>query len=1560
MITLGLEQEFSSNKREMNEIDLEEGEACSYQDFDSAIDPDVALSYIDEKLQNVLGHFKKDFEGVVSAESLGAKFGSYGSFLPAHRRSPVHTHSKTPPRVQNHVTHQSPNTFQAEVAHHNSLGPANASYSTKQGSASSGSASSFAHKPPPQNDSCLKNASTKPNQLVEVCSPKSEVRDHNTLKFRIKVGSENLSDKKNAEIYSGLGLVVSPTSSPDESPMESEGLSCDDFESPTRILQMMTSSPLCRGRFLSPLPNNLICLSERPKSVQNIFVQPSSNVKLENSVIGHPSFSVKDKKTISGENCMKLLDKKGLVPQDKADRKESSIHSPFHSKEMGIDAVSYEELVSDTLKLPLLSNEPIHMKGSPKASLKEEVFCDTTKREPFEPVSVHVSLNEKSNEKMISAGTIVHNKVCDARKNMMTESKKVGDSRSETVDSVVGVTNLKKASKFGLRNPVNHKSDSSIYHDDAMILPSGNEQFSSGDEKRPKKSQVHGFANRKKVMEIGKDSDQVLKDRMYSGAENNACMRKDSAKARDQYADFFGELNENEDDIDSPVLPSGEMLKTSEIGEKTMLAFENTSKVKTSSIDTYKGPTSGVKVRGSSNFVSVQENFQPISEPAPIPVVEDDNWVLCDKCQKWRLFPPGSKVDNLPDKWDCSMMTWLPGRNRCSVSEEETNNYHAPPLGLNSANILSSVLPINGKVNSKGKKPLKPSLQDSPSRLPSSKKKQQLGKGKTLKEAKDSFLTNGLDLQQQPNIDIFLETGSEKKTEKRRTDRDSDGHTKILSLKGKREFDQELHKSSKKSKTQSAQSGDNYQVTAAHDQGIESLGVNAIYGFGARTTAKGRASSSYQNSKDDMLSTPSEIYGKSKFQVEAHPAVGSVFVGKSGSGNKKRKGDKLKDSPSSTPSSCKMIDDDKSSRKRHKMSKSEGKESSLSKRHGKVDKKSKNVSHQRLDGIESLQKDLSCVNPVVAATSSSSKVSGSLRVRYKAQEIKGSPVESVSSSPCRIPNSDKLTSGYEVIGNNNVQGDVNLETGSPRRFSSADYEGNGDQSGARRKGVFVTGTLNGSLNGDMHEKNKGGLPVTNGNSSIDYINHDNGYSFEAQVSYKGINETSRAEVHTDANVSNSKKSWKDSRSLSKDKNQTSNSNSGRGKVKMSVSDDKSKDLSSVNEKKERNRKEKVGEKCASKANKTENCTLADTKDPGFLNSERRQENDERRSSKRFDVEKSEELVPISAKEKSRHILQSDGERNEGSNTMQPCQKNKASTSACDVQSDGRPREPRTNKKTDSHNGTHTPSKNSISNGHKMKNQDAPSPLRRDSSSQAASSAIKEATLLKHMADRQKSSGSSESTGMYFDAALKFLHGASLLESGKTENIKHAEVAPFIPIYSDTAKLCQYCAHEYEKSKDMASAALAYKCVELAFMRVIYSSHNTASRDRHELQTVLEMIPPGESPSSSASDIDNLHNTAANGDKAAQAKNSGSPQLAANLVISGRNRPNFSRLLSFAQDVNSAMEASRKSRIAFAAANGSQDNLKDAITSIKRALDFNFHDVDGLLRLVRLAKEAIGR
>ncbi|KAF7804824.1 CW-type Zinc Finger, putative isoform 1 [Senna tora] len=160
---------------------------------------------------------------------------------------------------------------------------------------------------------------------------------------------------------------------------------------------------------------------------------------------------------------------------------------------------------------------------------------------------------------------------------------------------------------------------------------------------------------------------------------------------------------------------------------------------------------------------------------------------------------------------------------------------------------------------------------------------------------------------------------------------------------------------------------------------------------------------------------------------------------------------------------------------------------------------------------------------------------------------------------------------------------------------------------------------------------------------------------------------------------------------------------------------------------------------------------------------------------------------------------------------------------------------------------------------------------------------------------------------------------------------------------------------------MAAAALAYKCMEVAYMRVIYSSHNSASRDRHELQTALQIVPLGESPSSSASDVDNVNNSTT-AEKCALPKGVSSPQVAGTHVISARNRPYFVRLLNFAQDVNFAMEASRKSRIAFAAANSSSGEGKHAegVSSIKKALDFNFHDVEGLLRLVRLAMEAINR
>ncbi|KAK1359994.1 hypothetical protein POM88_044468 [Heracleum sosnowskyi] len=57
----------------------------------------------DEKLQSVLGHFQKYFDGGVIVENQGAAFGGYGSFLPMHQRCPlVKSDPKTPQISQNY------------------------------------------------------------------------------------------------------------------------------------------------------------------------------------------------------------------------------------------------------------------------------------------------------------------------------------------------------------------------------------------------------------------------------------------------------------------------------------------------------------------------------------------------------------------------------------------------------------------------------------------------------------------------------------------------------------------------------------------------------------------------------------------------------------------------------------------------------------------------------------------------------------------------------------------------------------------------------------------------------------------------------------------------------------------------------------------------------------------------------------------------------------------------------------------------------------------------------------------------------------------------------------------------------------------------------------------------------------------------------------------------------------------------------------------------------------------------------------------------------------------
>ncbi|KAK7266015.1 hypothetical protein RIF29_18654 [Crotalaria pallida] len=161
---------------------------------------------------------------------------------------------------------------------------------------------------------------------------------------------------------------------------------------------------------------------------------------------------------------------------------------------------------------------------------------------------------------------------------------------------------------------------------------------------------------------------------------------------------------------------------------------------------------------------------------------------------------------------------------------------------------------------------------------------------------------------------------------------------------------------------------------------------------------------------------------------------------------------------------------------------------------------------------------------------------------------------------------------------------------------------------------------------------------------------------------------------------------------------------------------------------------------------------------------------------------------------------------------------------------------------------------------------------------------------------------------------------------------------------------------------MAATALAYKCMEMAYMRAVYCKSFSTNRDRHELLSTLQMVSQGESPSFSASDVDNLNNQMTV-DKATFPRGTNT-HVSGNQVISARTRSSLLRLLDFTKDINFAMEACRKCQSTFAAAaanvNTEEARNRDCITCIRRVIDFSFLDVDELVHLVLVASNAIRR
>uniref|UniRef100_A0A6P4AP26 uncharacterized protein LOC107433251 n=1 Tax=Ziziphus jujuba TaxID=326968 RepID=A0A6P4AP26_ZIZJJ len=1735
--------------------ELEEGEARYYKDDDKNINPDTDLSYIDVKIQNYLGHFQKDFEGGVSAENLGAKFGGYGSFLPTYERSPaVSSHPMTPQK--NHMMSKSPSNLPMEGASQNEKASSTAPQSVRPGAVSCSAHPSHNNARAPSGDVPLKkDSSLRSTQVTEKYCLKNETTnrmsnptDQRTLKVRIKMSSDNMA-RKNA-IYSGLGLDDSPSSSSGNSHEESGGVPPvtqeSKKESPTDIIQVMTSFPVPGEILVSPLQDSMLCLIKReklcrasnlehsPKRIQEqstLLVQEPDSMRGDRKVL-------KEKKTKLGGRSERQTEVKHenvchfenntTIPEKKTSKNEAPEGKDFLPN--GLKCMPLSNSICGAGDLLKVTGQPSEV--SREVDNKNEVkgrlfFSELAKVESLESFSGQDHRkNEKKKSRSASVEKVLEKRETNCRKDVTGDLRDHGKGKSKGKGKNKNKSKSKSKSKSNKISPslkiyevpkckeevdlqwqsVGQKSI--VHEQDERNVPHKEEKPTF--EGKDKSKEILG--NDKPTAVLTKDSlrvemGAVLEDKKNiargvapSGSKMQKHKSHNNNKGKDNYKDPLRgkNLEQSDNNMDPRERPLGDRPKDAYLddveAERKMVLDKPLKTLNGKKVDNQL--MSEATLKGDPNAlppVMANGHTSQLVPAAVAPVVIEEDWVCCDSCQKWRLLPFGTKPEQLPEKWLCRMLNWLPGMNRCDISEEETtkalNALYQLPVSDHQNSQQNQANGSASKVTAVGVQHPDLNLHNNNSHSISNRGKKRHaskevpnsgGSGSsfwipnpTKNHLHEPVKSKSLNDMNHPPLESSTAKKSDsqylrkpcnmEKNISRQTEKHvNGGDIKERRNKSKREADQYACGTSKKPKID-----DMYiavkQQNSDNELGKIGLGSNAClssklhekdvkqneYGLSKDTKSKAkdkiqisarkledqsqvssdggslnikmgskRESSSKKRKLKDWQEN--QIYEET-FQISMHDDMVHMKEESSESGFRKEKKSRISKTDKKESSANGGYDKskessanggyDKSNRKGREAYVSSGTKNQQVDRmeeNGSIDNEQqpRKANKKTMGGVYSLGKDLGTGQVSMAAMSSSSKVSGCHKIRGNVEEVKGSPVESVSSSPLRNFHSNKVTSAVGDVSQKDDAGNGGFPSVSnPIRCGDGDANVEMTRFGTSRKEKiscdgqpksFKISTLDcqdGDANHKFSVKAKPSPDVRNGHLvSCDVGTVEHGQCPSHQHDMEHYHDEDKGHRNQDAVFLH--KSGKGSSLQSKDKGRSLTSNIDRGKMKV---------VDSVSEYSKNVQKYESEIDTNHHAPGTE--TTTDVKNRFFKKCSIKSVKDEKNHSvrmghagqgssgsgkeiqmKRKDSDGSEvklgatngnvfshmsqdsEGVPPTVESRTRKPKLFSNSTNEGKNEMQhvgrqplPGSERAGTLHGLQVEALGNGSVP----KIPEHSGsTGNKSRASRSFGRLSPNQQgardviSSSPLK-NSPDPTASNTLKEARELRDYADRLKSSGFAfESSEAYFQAALKFLHGAVLLESCGSQSAKHGEMSQ-MQVYSTTAKLCEFCAHEYEKRQEMAAATLAYKCMEVAYMRVIYCKNSSTNRDQRDLIASLQIVPQGESPSSSASDVDNLNNQVTV-EKATFPK--GSSQVTGNNIILARNNPNFVRLLDFTQDVSLAMEASRKSQNAFAAAhiNLEEAQNRDCIATLKSVMDFSFQDIEELIRLVRLAMEAINR
>ncbi|XP_020192403.1 cysteine-tryptophan domain-containing zinc finger protein 7 [Aegilops tauschii subsp. strangulata] len=1557
--------------------ELEEGEAYA-DDMPPFDDPDVSLAYIDEKLQNVLGHFQKDFEGGVSAENLGSKFGGYGSFLPTYQRSPLLPHTRTPPKVAN-ASSRSPYHQSTEDVSQNPPAMAVPSVSQNNGSVAPFSGDSI------KKERCESTASKRGSSTHDPSNGPSKSSDQNRFKVRIKVGSDNVLARNNAAIYSGLGLDISSPSSVEESPDGHGGLSPEfsnvQLESPRTILQIMTCFSVPGGYLLSPLHGSLLQLT---KKVVPSLKKWETSLEIENAQEAYEGHVVKKMKS----------DGKKKKPTDMKRSNNRNDVSAFMKNEIDVETLAGQKIASEALSIP---SSPRGMDANSNYQFEEEATGKSLERNKDDRLKEWAA---NSNSKTIKAETVKEAttdclasggfgsselELSAAKKELKPVTEKTALTSEEmntTSDtdflldrkherkikpeskSNPSVVNFEENAVIDEKAPAVCRSMEKVTSKEASLYDTNVKNNTKSEAKRIHREQKKNAPTSSDLLDVDKGarSSAGVKERKndshskssHSGKKPKAQPHRD---VRDSLAD--GSHGSEEQDILENGVGLGELQPKEKYWIKRDSDMLGASKREISSSAKHDRHTASEEQK-----MHVPPSSVSTANAAPAlqaPVVIEEHWVQCDICQKWRLLPYESDPDTLPKEWKCSMQLWLPGMNRCDVGEEETTNalnalYVIPPPAngipsvghphaASSGPATANTFSINGHAEQSRKRK---SFPGDGSALVDSSHPTQASAYSTITQppprVRSTADTNHYP-SERDSVSKSVDVSTEKKKSKSKNRGSySDGgdlverSKKHSKGKGKREMDYGEYKASKKIKKEERHrssrdrnpecdlaSGDVSDEAKAFLAKAKSLGEKGdISSLKQKSVARSDRLEKSKRDKDDDIALPedrnkeqyqtsdvqrSDVSSKKRIVKEweesQHSSIAQVSrgttVNHSSAAKETHKDQNLKETKSKPIKSEELysMTDSKLGKGLHS--------NQISYYGGHVNNElvedsthfaGKRGPSEVLDKRSSehaldLAGAASSDVPTTAIASSSSKASGSQKKKNNSQVAKTSPIESVSSSPPRNSNIDKFSQNRIVEKDGPMNANPGTMLSSVKYLNTeVDIVDNVRQAKKSKESLLASEPV-------LHGSSQG-----NSDKDDELVQLTQGHASERFSLRKGLDDDQQhASGRKDSTVNGSSTARGYNHLHSGDKNNLRTDGS-LVQPRTAASGSKGDLIASESKKTAAPIQDRNGlTHCALDGNPKPE--VPSGKDKSYPKSNKQ------------DMEKPKaQIAPSPLKE----------------------------THSTPVKSNASKLTPQSRRSSDENGGQQRVAKQGTSNPTDGK----------DGNSTAY--ALKEARDLKHKANRLKKEGKElESTRLYFEAALKFLHVASLLEPPGIDGLKQGDAAQ--SMYSDTAKLCNFVGHEYERCKKMAAAALAYKCVEVAYLKAAYYKYPIASKDRQVLQAVVQTTP-GESPSSSASDIDNLNNNGLS-KMAPSNKDANSPQVAGNhLLLAVRNQPHLTRLLAYTNDVNSAFEATRKSQMAIASAAGNHEKGVDGLSSVKTVLDFNFRSVNDLLRLVRISMESI--